>query len=222
MTNQRLIAEIRYVPNPSFLDNRGTLVKKLINDDFKNWVILENNIQITNKEGNVFASYANLGFSTSNKKKLDVFINEFDEILKYLGDLPPLRWGVRIQHLVPSKVSFSSLVEKYKTNFLNFQPRHFSKINGDLVDLAVSYIFNKDRNTFHLQSGPMEKMQAEGIFEKKNLPSRGIYIDLDIYREKEKFYRDDFRRSRITEFVKSSFDEGQSITDEFEEALNGK
>jgi len=222
MTIQKLITEIRYVPDPSFLDNRGNLAKKLVNNDFKNWLILDNNIQVANKDGKVFASYANLGFSTSSKDKLDVFINELDEILKFLGDLPPVRWGVRVQELIPSRAKFSTLIEKYKASLLNFRPNHFSKINGDLVDLTVNYIFNKDHNAYHLQSGPMESTQAEGIFDKKDLPANGIYIDLDIYREKDKFYRDDFRRSRITDFVKSSFQEGQAIIDEFQEVLNGR
>lgn len=224
MTLQKFSVEIRYVPDPSFLDNRGILTKKLISKEFQNWLVLDNRIELTNKDGRIFATYANIGFTTFNKEKLDNYIDTLDEILKHLGDIPPIRWGVRIQQLTPSKSQFSALVKKYKENFFNFQPNHFSKIGGELADLAINYIFKKDHESYHIQSGPMKAKQAEGIFDKKAdvLPKNGIFIDLDMYREEDQFYKDDFRRSRIIDFVKKSFKEGQSIIDDFEEKLNGR
>ncbi len=70
----------------------------------------------------------------------------------------------------------------------------------------------------------MENKQAEKIFQNntEELPDNGIFIDLDIYREKDQFYKDDFLRTRITNFVKESFRDGRSIIDEFQEVLNGK
>ncbi len=219
---QKFVFEMRFVPDPSFLDTKGTLTKKLINKNFQKWIVADNTVQMTGTNGNVFISYSNLGFTTSKIEEVDIYVQEIDEVLKFYGDIPPLRWGVRIQKLFPSDKDFLKLLKKYSEVFLKFQPSHFSKINGELADLAINYVFRNEHNTYHIQSGPMENNQAENIFEAsiEDLPDTGFFIDLDIYREKDQFYKDDFRRSRITDFIRSSMNDGNSIIEELQGVID--
>ncbi len=217
----RITTEIRYVPDPSFIDNRGSFVKKLIENGFKDWRLDENRIEIRNPNGLIFISYSNLGFSTLKKSELSKFSEKFDQVLKIIGDIPPVRWGARLVTLTPSQKSFENLLRQYKNKLLVI-PSRLSGENLELKDMAISYIFEKDHNKYHLTSGPMEKTQAKEIFSlEKNLPKNGIWTDLDIYREGELFYKGDFTRSRISSFVTKAFEEGEKMIDEFEEELNG-
>jgi len=106
MIFQKYIVEIRYEPDPAFLDKRGELTKKLLSNDFKNWLVQDNRIDLVSKHGNLFASFSNMGFTLNEKKDLEKFIDRFDEMLKLIGDVPPVRWGVRILTIKASAKTF--------------------------------------------------------------------------------------------------------------------
>lgn len=219
---KKYTTEIRFVPDPIILDKRGDIVKHLLSRNFKDWAIDTNRVQITNKDGFIFVSYNNLGFITSNEDKLDEFVDSFDEALKFLGDLPPIRWGFRIMAIEQSDGGYPKLLKTYQSKLLNYQSDKFSKIGGELSDIGVSYIFKEERFTYHLSSGPMKKDQAKDLFPNAKIPANSIFVDLDIYREKEQFYRDDFRRSRIKDFINFAKGKGEEIIKEFMENLNEK
>lgn len=222
MISQKYITEIRFIPNPQIIDMRGKIASQLVSDEFKQWLITKDRVEIRNKNDVVFVSHMNLGFLALKKEIVNSSIDRVDEALKLLGDLQPVRWGFRVFSLLPSKKSFSNILDEYKSKLMKFEPENFSKINGKLIDIGISYIFKKDKDEFHLTTGPMGKKQALEIFPKEKLPKNGIFIDLDIYREGNDFYKGDFSRSRILAFIRNSFSISQEIVDEFAGILNGK
>lgn len=210
------------MPNPQFLDARGEVASSLLSDEFSQWIVSKDRVEVRAEKAMVFASHFNIGFITFEKERIPECLNRMDEGLKLLGDLPPARWGVRIFSLIPSKKAFSTLLSSYKSKLLKFSPKDFSKIDGALVDVGISYVFKSERDKYHLTSGPMERKQAKMYFPEDDLPKNGIFIDLDVFREKDDFYRDDFRRLRITSFVSSAFAKGEEVISQFCGLLNDK
>lgn len=218
---QKFVCEIRFVPNPKFLDIRGEIASAMSNDKLKQWKISKDRVDVSGKEGVAFASYSNLGFITLEEKNIDDCIKSIDEAIKILGDLPPVRWGVRIYSISPSRKKFPTLLNKCKNKLLNFNPKNFSKIDGQLEDLGISYIFSNGKDKFQITIGPMEKKQSVNYFPEDKLPKNGIFVDLDIYRDGDNFYQSDFRRARIKDFINNSFTKSKEIISEIMEVING-
>lgn len=220
---KKFLTEIRFTPNPQLIDSRGQLASLMISDEFRDWVISDNRIEVLSKEGKVFLSYRNAGFETTNQDEIPKLIEKLNESLRLFENYPPIRWGVRIFSYEQKKQTFKTLRSVYEIKLLRYDPKKFSFIDGNLVDLGISYVFKKDADHYHLTSGPMEEKQASSIFHLKDLPKVGIFTDLDIYREKDDFYKADFRLSRITEFIKQKLEEGPGIIDKFSKLIsNGK
>ncbi len=222
MQKQKFVVELRFLPKPQFIDIRGQVAAAMASEKFNEWLVSKDRVDVSGEDGLIFASYTNLGFITLDKENLELCIERLDEALKLLGDLPPLRWGVRIYTISQSNKKFATMVKDYQDGLLQFKPKDFSKINGTLEDIGISYVFKSDKNKYHLTTGPMEKKQAMQFFPNDNLPERGIFIDLDIYRESEDFYKDDFRRARMLSFIRDSFSKGQEVVDQLLKILNGK
>lgn len=222
MKNQKFVTEIRFIPKPLFLDIRGQITTAMASEKFDQWKIDADRTEVFSDDGLIFASYKNIGFITLQDQNIELCIERMDEAIKIMGDLPPLRWGVRIYTIIPTQKKFTTLVSEYKKKLLNFNPKNFSKINGNLEDIGISYIFKNDKNKYHITTGPMEKKQASQIFPPNELPDIGIFIDLDIYRENDDFYRDDFRRARMISFIKDSFAKGKEIVEELTNTINDK
>jgi hypothetical protein len=222
MLQQKFVVEIRFIPKPQFIDIRGQVAAAMASEKFSEWLVSKDRVDVSGNDGLVFASYTNLGFITLKRENIEMCIERLDEALKLFGDLPPIRWGVRIYTISQSNKKFVTLLKDYEDNLIKFNPEHFSKINGKLEDIGISYVFKSDKNKYLISTGPMEKQQAAQFFPKENLPERGIFIDLDIYRETDDFYKDDFRRARILTFIRDSFSKGQEIVDQLLEILNGK
>ena len=218
MNAQRYIVEIRYLPDPSFLDKRGSIAKQITSEEFKDWLILENTIELRNDSGKMFITYERVGFSTTDTD-LEKYINKLEQILKILGDLPPVRWGVRAYLVSPSKKQFSNLLNQYQGKYLKVNEQ-FSALGGELKDVGVSYVFEKDHNSYHLTIGPMNDEQATLLFPKQKIGKSNNFLDIDIYRENDQFYGADYRASRIIDFVKAEIIEIQNISKELFESIN--
>ena len=65
-----------------------------------------------------------------------------------------------------------------------------------------------------------KRSQSQSIFPNSTPPDNGVFVDLDIYREGEDFYKDDFRRARIKSFMEDKFDEAETIVEGFQKVLN--
>lgn len=208
---QKFVTEIRFVPQPQFIDIRGKVVAAISSEKFSEWRVSKDRVDVGGEEGLIFASYTNCGFITLKKDNIEVCLERIDEFLKIIDNFPPIRWGVRIYSITENNKKFSALVKEYKEKLLNFNPKNFSKVQGTLEDIGISYIFKNDKDKYHITTGPMEKEQAVQFFPADTLPDRGIFVDLDIYREGSDFYKDDFRRARILNFIRTSFLKGEEI-----------
>ena len=213
MIEKKYVSEIRFIPRPDFLDMMGKMANALVNSSFTNWKISQNRVEVTNKDSLFFVTYSSLGFVTVKKDEMKDCMERLSIALNILGDLPPTRWGVRIYTIASSNKQFPKLLDEYKKELLNFKPSDFSKIGGELKDVGVSYVFQRDAQKYHIQTGPMEKEQAKDFFPDAKLTKRGIFVDLDIY--KDSFFVDDKRKRKIENFINDSFIEGEKVIDQF-------
>jgi hypothetical protein len=205
----RYVAEIRINPNPRFIDSRGIIIEKLLSRDLQKWQFSNDRIEVHGRNGFVFFTIQNLGFFS--KEKPDSYIEHMKVALDILGERQALRWGFRAYTYIPINRKFSTLLNKYKTQLLNYSSSKFKDINGNLTDVGLTYVFKHDHNRYKIITGPMERDQAKDIFGEDDVPSTGIFIDLDIFREKSDFYGADDRPSRVLEFLRQSLVESEKI-----------
>ena len=214
----RYVAEIRITPNPRFIDSRGTIIEKLLSRDLQKWQFSNDRIEVHGSNGFVFFTIQNLGFFS--KEKPISYIEHMKIALDILGERQALRWGFRAYTYIPTKRKFSTLLNKYKTQLLNYPSSRIKNMNGDLTDVGLTYIFKHEHNRYKIFTGPMEKEQAKEIFVEDAMPSTGIFIDLDVYREKGDFYGADDRPSRVLEFLRQSLVESEKIIKNWEGIIN--
>jgi hypothetical protein len=221
MILNKFLVEIKFLPNLLIIDRRGQIASSLISEQFPQWAIDKDRVTVSGELGTIFFSYNAFGFLSETLENSQICLNVLDNALRMFNDFQPLRWGVRLQSLESSKKKFSTLTSSLQEKLLNFKSNDFSKINGTLVDIGVSYIFKKEHDAYHLTTGPMEKEQSSQIFDKVTF-SNGLYLDLDIYRNKDNFYRGDFKRARVEDFIKNKLKEAQEITDSLLGTIDAK
>jgi hypothetical protein len=131
--NRKLVIEIRYNPNPRILDERGTLINKLIDSNVilnAHWELGGANITISDKlEQNqsrkkVFIDINRLSFISSAGDTNESFYAGFEKAFKSFKETIPQiqiqRIGCRIQGTYNCESNeYKTIIEKFKKNFPN-------------------------------------------------------------------------------------------------------
>jgi len=192
------IFELRYKAIPELFDKRGSLISFLKKKmKFPHWRISDNKIVLTDNleeeesREKCFVSHLNCGYSvfkpdTKNyfKDKTIKFMKSlFNSGLVEISDL--LRVGLRSKFIIVSGEKFDYLLEKVKSKYLKME------LDSDLFDEEIRDIgfpmnFKDGKDLINSQFGAMENEQIKKFFNnKKGLPNRGIYFELDYYRLEE-------------------------------------
>ena len=180
------IFEVRYKPNPSFLDKRGSITAQIIGGRFDNWSISNNKIDFVNSKTNevsAFFSYANFGVITIPPVTKDDFLSISEEFIKsawqFFDTSTITRMGVRSIFLVQVK-DFTKLFEAYKNKFLGLPNDDLSSFGGDLIDVGFPLNFVNGDNFFNVVTGPMQKEQSKNIFGDEAFDA-GFYLEVDYF-----------------------------------------
>jgi len=184
------VVEVRYKPNPTFLDKRGEIANSLIRKEFNHWNITANRIKFTNeKNKDVFAfiGFKNLGFSSNYPNKISYFLKNAQEFIKSAWDHFPsdkiTRVGVRSEYFINAE-SFHNAFDSYKNGFVNLEKVGFEKLTENLVDIGIALDFAYENNLLHIVTGPMKKEEFKSIFnESKPTFKAAYFIDVDFFRE---------------------------------------
>jgi len=192
------IVEIRYKPNPQFLDYRGSFSTGLANElNLPHWRIDSNRIDVFNDQNSVkgFVSFNNLGLVIQDSCNRDFFSNQANKLIKYVLSQKPfvdplsvVRIGVRSRFAFFTDMDFVALNEKYRTKYFTVSDEISKIYNNEIVDSGLFLNFKNRGYLINSQSGPMEKPQIKSYFpiERDDLPDAAFYVDLDYWKEPKK------------------------------------
>jgi len=195
--NRKIVVEIRYEPNPTVIDSRGSLVKKLVDAKLipdAQWELGVGEIKIadtlkanTNRQI-IYADLHRLSIISSKKETNESFSHFVDKVFKIFKEVIPsytiIRIGCRIQGTYQCKSNdYGQIVNNFKALF----PSQFLLEDYNVKDLRFQ--LNYQNGQYHI--GPVSK---EDIFLKTEFPFEdasknvGFAIDTDNYviRSKEK------------------------------------
>jgi hypothetical protein len=195
INNRKIVIEIRYEPNPTVIDNRGALVKKIIDANLINnahWEMGVGEIKITdtpkanNSKQIIYADLHRLSIISAKKETNASFAHFYERVLKIFKEVIPsytiIRIGCRIQGTYNSKsTDYGQILKNFKSLF----PSQFLLEDFNASDLR----FQLNYQNGHYQIGPVSK---DDIFLKTEFPfddvnnNIGIAIDTDNYVIKSK------------------------------------
>lgn len=178
----KYIFEVRFIPNPRFLDIRGEVTKHILSfsTSVSQWKIDTNRIDISDdlNTKNIYVSYKAIGFSTQDKQDIEPFLRAVESVISnYFYDAVPTRFGVRTVSLFSTRERMKSLLTRFTSTLYK------NNINQELKDVASTFVFVSKDGEFTVNIGPSERKQSSEIFSGKNIPKVGIFIDVDTYRE---------------------------------------
>jgi hypothetical protein len=197
--NRKIVIEIRYEPNPTFIDSRGTLVKKLVDANLISnvqWEIGIGEIKIADSlQANfcrqiIYADIHRFSIVSSKKDTNEGFFHFAEKVLKIFKEIIPnykiIRVGCRIQGTYQAK---SNDYAKIVNGFKNLFPSQILVEDFIVKDLKFTLIYQNGQYSI----GPVSKddpfIIAEFPFDgaSKNI---GFAIDTDNFaimsEEKEK------------------------------------
>lgn len=197
INNRKIVIEIRYEPNPSFLDSRGSLVKKLVEAKLipdAQWELgigeikLSDSLKANESRQVIYADLHRLTLISSKKDSNASFFHFAEKAFKIFKEVIPsytiIRIGCRIQGTYQSKSNdYNQIVNNFKTLF----PSQFLLEDFNVKDLRFQLIYQNGQ--YHI--GPVNKddsfMKTEFPFDDAS-KSIGFAIDTDNYiiRSKEK------------------------------------
>ena len=197
INNRKIVIEIRYEPNPTVIDNRGLLVKKIIDANLihnAQWELgigeikISDSLKASNSKQIIYADLHRLSIISAKKETNASFTHFYDRVLKIFKEVIPsftiIRIGCRIQGTYDTRSNdYSQLLNNFKSLF----PSQFLLDDFNVNDLR----FQLNYQNGHYQIGPVGK---DDIFLKTEFPfddvntNIGFAIDTDNYviRSKEK------------------------------------
>lgn len=197
INNRKIVIEIRYEPNPSVIDNRGSLVEKLVEAKLipgAEWELGIGEIKLSDSlkanEGRqlIYADLHRLTLINSKKDTNASFFHFVEKAFKIFKEIIPsytiIRIGCRIQGTYQCKSNdYNQIVNNFKALF----PSQFLLEDFYVKDLRFQLVYQNGQ--YHI--GPVNK---EDGFVKTEFPfddaikSIGFAIDTDNYtiRSKEK------------------------------------
>lgn len=217
---ERYTLEIKYDPNPTFLDKRGVVASRVAGIKFPDWKIGKDFIVFSNqskKKSEGLISYERLVYNTAEGR--DVFIEDTSEFIKssweYLQVNQIKRIGIRTT-IVNDGFVFSESFKKLQKVF--YSDYDFSKIfNGDLIDLAIPVNFLKGDEYCNVIIGPVKEDENKKEFFDEPLSEPGILVDVDY------FINDiptGLRQKDLIIFVKKAVEESEEINSKVLKIIN--
>lgn len=197
INNRKIVIEIRYEPNPSVIDSRGSLINKLVESQLipnAQWEIgigeikLADSLKSNESRKLVYADLHRLTLISSKTDSNASFFHFVEKAFKIFKELIPsytiIRIGCRIQGTYRSKSNdYNQIVNNFKALF----PSQFLLEDFNVKDLRFQLVYQNGQ----YQIGPVNKDDG---FVKKEFPfdeatkGIGFAIDTDNYiiRSKEK------------------------------------
>lgn len=217
------ILEVRYKPNPEFLDYRGSYTKGISNLlSLNHWKIDNNRVDIYNDDNSLraFISFRNFGLIIQNSYDKNYFPNQANKFVRYILSQktfknPPFitRLGVRSRFAFPSTTDFDTLLENYISKYFSLSEKAKGIFKDKVVDAGLPIYFQTEIGQINTQSGPMNKDQLVEFFPNTpNLPDVALYIDLDYWKEPKKDLSEDNITHLIKEYSINSWNFYEQIT----------
>lgn len=190
INNRKIVIEIRYDPNPSVIDSRGSLVKKLVEAKLipgAQWELgigeikLSDSLKANESRQIIYADLHRLTLISSKKDSNASFFHFAEKALKIFKEVIPsytiIRIGCRIQGTYQSKSSdYNQIVNNFKALF----PSQFLLEDFNVKDLRFQLVYQNGQ--YHI--GPVNKddgfLKTEFPFDDAN-KSVGFAIDTDNY-----------------------------------------
>ena len=197
INNRKIVIEIRYEPNPTVIDSRGLLVKKLVDAKLiadAQWELGIGEIKIadtlkanTNRQI-IYADLHRLSIISSKQETNESFFHFVEKIFKIfkeaISSYTIIRIGCRIQGTYQSKSSdYTQIINNFKTLF----PSQFLLEDYNVKDMR----FQLNYQNGQYQIGPVSKddnfIKTEFPYE-ESIKHVGFAIDTDnfVIRSKEK------------------------------------
>jgi hypothetical protein len=216
------VLEIRYTPNPVFLDYRGVFAKAvsgLLN--LQHWRIDENRADIFNEDQSMraFVSFNNFGLVIQNSYDKIYFPNLANKLVKYVLSQKPFsspifinRIGVRSRFAYKVNLDFQTLLNNYQSKYFTISPATQEIYNSDVVDAGLFLTLKTKKGNLNSQSGPMATEQLATFFPNaKELPEVSFYSDIDYWKEPKKEMDTNSITSLIKDFSLSSWEITENI-----------
>jgi hypothetical protein len=190
----KYVIEIRFKPDPRFLDKRGEIAAKLTGPRalFQGWRISPNRIDFTTpRDQNLtaFFSFSNLGLVSASPNKVENFTKSAENWLRatwseFLHKADLTRIGIRSIFFIETD-SFEKCYDAYRERFLKLSDEELDRFGGELIEIGFPLNFRKGEDYFNLVTGPMRDIQAKlpQFLGRTDLPAVGIYLDVDFYRK---------------------------------------
>jgi hypothetical protein len=216
------VFEIRYKPNARILDHRGTWAELIsAHMSLPEWRIAENRVDIFDKENknHCFVGFKNSGFVTRDSPTANYFPDQVVKFFRFVLSLEGFgktlsveRIGVRARFLTPYSGPFVELVEHYTNRYLKLTEAAQVALAAKLVDIGGNLNFVDSHGNFNTVTGPMARDQISQFFEwKENLPSVGLYFDVDYWLKPKKPLSESEILKHIGSFSKESWERHERI-----------
>lgn len=186
---EKLTCEIRFKPDPTFLDKRGQVAGAISkNSTFLHWNIDVNKIIFfgdSNKNIKAQVSYKDLTVVSLSPNSRSFLVGNLDSIIEnswdYLSYKKITRIGVRSIFFIEVN-NFKEIFDLIKKKFLLDDSCDF--ISKNLYDIGLSFNFSNGKSFSHVSIGPMEEKQIKENFDeekRKDVPKNALYIDVDSF-----------------------------------------
>jgi hypothetical protein len=207
------ILEIRYKPDPRFLDKRGSVAAQIADQDFNQWNISNDRIDFNNTkhpELSRFFSIRNLGVTSVYPATTQTFLDTSENYIKSAWPCFPAntitRLGVR-SFFLTKEDDFTKAFYKYKKTFLKLEESQLAGFGADLVDIGLPLNFVDGDDIFNIMTGPMQKKQSIEIFTDSAFDS-GTYLEVDYFRTDISPH---ITQRQVIDFVKKAVEKSEKV-----------
>jgi len=229
------VFEIRYKPDPTILDRRGTIAE-IISSNMKleHWKILENRVDAYSElsSDRAFVGFKNAGFVTRDAPSKNYFSERVAHFMKCLYEnnffaeiMDVKRVGLLSRYCRPSKEDFSDLIRKYN-KYLSLSEKAnnviLSKNQARLVDIGGPLNFEDNIGKFNTMSGPMKEDQIQQFFKDlEDAPKVGLYYQID-YWDCPPEKKQAMKRSEVLKKINTFAQSGRERYEDFVGIVLGK
>lgn len=223
------ILEIRYKPNPEFLDYRGIYVNGISSLlGLTQWKIDDNRVDLSDEINVIkaFVSFRNFGISINESCDKNYFPNQANKFVNYLLNQKPFgnpiminRIGIRTRIAYSLDIDFEKLLEIYTTKFFSLTTEVRRILNYKITDVSLPIFFAADKGQLNTQTSPMTSDQLRDYFPNRlEYPDVAMYFDLDYWKEPKK----ELKAETITSIIKNYSIESGNIIDKLMSLLGGQ
>lgn len=207
--------EIRFKPNARSLDKRGEIAEALATPLLNQWNIATNRIAFFSESDPAykgFFSFRNLGIKTLAPHDRDFFLEKCAEFLKpawnYFPTSEIIRIGIRVKTLTEVE-SYTSTFAAFREKFLALPDETLASFGGDLVDVGFPLNFVDGKNSFRLNTGPMQAQEYDVHFENtEGMSKPGIFLDVDYYGTE---FSPNIKQKNVKEFIEIGLNKADEV-----------